>query len=468
MPIDVGSILIDSYPIEVLKELSVKQAINEHATLKLQATLKSDIKDKPIYEAKENQLVTVQSRKEGTEGEIIFTGIVEFVQIRQFHSVYEIELIAKSSTILLDRQYRSRSFQNKAMKYIDVVKFCLKNYGKTDVICTAGQTKKTEQFILQYEETDWAFFKRLASHHHVGLVPEIQQAGIKFTFGLPKGGKKVLEETKYVLKKNLTDFMKFKLNEDDTIMDLDSFIYEIDTDECFRIGDEVTFQGHTFVVSSIETFLYQANIVNRIQLRTKKGCYQPKQYHEKIIGLSIQGTVIEVKKDEVKLHLCIDPDQPVKIAHPLKYATPYTAEGQSGWYFMPELGDTVLAYFPTRDEKDVFALHSLRTKNSGSDKTTDPDIKYLRTKYGKEIKFAKDEIVITCVDHEMYIKLNETSGIEIFSTKPIQVNSHENISIQSDKKINITAKDEIKLNAKMSLIQLSDDVLIQGKEVKHN
>ena len=40
---------------------------------------------------------------------------------------------------------------------------------------------------------------------------------------------------------------------------------------------------------------------------------------------------------------------------------------------------------------------------------------------------------------------------------------YENISIQSDKKINITAKDEIKLNAKMSLIQLSDDVLIQVK-----
>ena len=72
-----------------------------------------------------------------------------------------------------------------------------------------------------------------------------------------------------------------------------------------------------------------------------------------------------------------------------------------------------------------------------------------------------------CRSRNVY-QFNETSGIEIFSTKPIQVNSHENISIQSDKKISITAKDEIKLNAKMSLIQLSDDVLIQGKEVKHN
>ena len=463
MIIDVGSILIDSYPIEVLKEFHMKQEINEHATLKLKAILKSGIEDQPIYETKENRPITVQSSKK--EIGVIFTGIVEFIAIQQFQSVYEIELVAKSSTILLDRTYKSRSFQDPSMKYMEVVKSCLKTYEQADVICTIGQEKKIGQFLLQYEETDWTFFKRLASHQNVGLIPEIQQTGIKFTFGLPKGKRKELKEQSYLLKKNITDFMKFKMNEDATVTELDGLIYEVDTDESFNIGDEVIFQDHAFIVSSIETFLQQAHLIHRIQLRTKKGCNHPKQYNEKIIGLSIQGSVINVTKDEVKLHLCIDDNQSSNTAYALKYATPYAADGQGGWYFMPEQGDTVLAYFPTKDEKDVFALHSLRTKNSGGN---NPDIKYVRTKDGKEIKFSPGEILITCVDNEMYIKLNEKTGIEIFSTKPIQLNSEENITIESDKKVNITARDEIKLNAKLSLIQLSDDVTIQGKEVKHN
>lgn len=59
---------------------------------------------------------------------------------------------------------------------------------------------------------------------------------------------------------------------------------------------------------------------------------------------------------------------------------------------MPELEDTVCAYFPTKDEGEGIAFSSIRTKDLGSDKLSDTGIKYLRTKYGKELKFAPGEL----------------------------------------------------------------------------
>lgn len=467
--IHAGEIIIEPYKLDSIKELVIEHEINEHATLKLKGILKSDQKDQPIYDTTEKKCTIVVKTTNPKVG-ILFIGIVEIAKVLAMRSVYQIEIEAKSFTVEMDRKYISRSFQDVQMKYVDIIKNVMKDYQHSDVIDNVTQGKKTEQFVLQYEETDWQFIKRLASHHRTCLVPEIRSDGVKFTIGLPNGDKRKLDESNgYTVLKDVADYLKFKANEDPNCMDLDKLCYEVLTDlAIFRVGDHVTLKGKPFVIIGVSNQLSESQLLSHLKLTSKKGYAQPKLYNEKIIGLSIQGTVIEVKKDEVKLHLCIDKGQSPKHAFPLKYATVYSASGQSGWYFMPELKDTVLAYFPTRDEKDVFASHSLRTKPTESDKISNPDIKYLRTKYGKELKFAPDEIVITCIDEEMYIKMNEKTGIEIFSTKPIQFHSQKDVSIKSDKKINIAAKEELNLSCKSSLIKMDGEVLIQGKEVKHN
>ncbi len=51
---------------------------------------------------------------------------------------------------------------------------------------TVSNYAKLESFVLQYEETDWAFLKRLASRFGSVLVPEVTAASPKVFFGVPE------------------------------------------------------------------------------------------------------------------------------------------------------------------------------------------------------------------------------------------------------------------------------------------
>ena len=153
-------------------------------------------------------------------------------------------------------------------------------------------------------------------------------------------------------------------------------------------------------------------------LTTKKGLSQNTLYNNQLIGLSLQGKVIDVSRDNVRVHLEIDDGQNKDESWWFHYSSVYTAEGNSGWYCMPELNDHVRIYFSDNKEENGMAISSVR-KNSragGNNKVDNPDVKCFRTKSGKELMFSPEEILITASDGDVFIRLSESDGIEIYSS----------------------------------------------------
>ena len=141
---------------------------------------------------------------------------------------------------------------------------------------------------------------------------------------------------------------------------------------------------------------------------------------------------------------------------------------------MPEVGDTVLIHFPTKDEAEAFAMNSLRTAGEGEGDTS---VKYLRTADGKEIRFTSEGITIACSNYSnektgekniIYIDLKDSGGITITSTKPININTDSELKIDSKKKITISAEEQIAMKCKTSQIMLNEMVDISGKIVRIN
>jgi len=200
-------------------------------------------------------------------------------------------------------------------------------------------------------------------------------------------------------------------------------------------------------------------------------------YNDYIIGLSLKGKVLERIQDNIKVKLEIDKEQSTETAWLFPYTTMYTAEGNSGLYWMPEVDDTVLIYFPTKEEADAVGVNSKREHIKSGDKISNPDIKYLRTKYGKELKFDENEILITCVngkneetgkDHVVYIRISDENGIELISTQPISISSEAGITMNSEKQIKIISREQIKMKCKTSQILVDTQVEIDGLDVKIN
>ena len=128
---------------------------------------------------------------------------------------------------------------------------------------------------------------------------------------------------------------------------------------------------------------------------------------------------------------------------------------------MPEVGDTVFIYFPNNREENAVSVNSIR-ENGGVDS---PEVKVFRTPNGKELRFSPNEILITCVDDSIFMRLDEGSGIELISSQPININSQSNISMEASKKVNIAADNEIFMTCKSSSMRLHNTVEIKSTNV---
>ncbi|WP_230199402.1 hypothetical protein [Bacillus ndiopicus] len=324
---------------------------------------------------------------------------------------------------------------------------------------------------MQYAETDWQFLKRLASRFNTGLVPAATFAQPKFHFGIPIGkaqGK--LEDYHYTVRKRLADYLRYTENGNDGMEEHDFLYYEVETDKVLALGDTVSFNKQTLYIRAASTTMKDGLLKHVYTLATKNGMKQPELFNDNVVGLSLEGKVLEVAKDHIKVHLEIDEKQDKGKAHWFLYSTPYTAEGHSGWYAMPEINDFVHVYFPTQREEAGVASNSIRKnrETSATNKLDDPSTKYYRTAFGKEIKMSPDEIVITALDGSVFIRLNEANGIELYSKGAIQLISQADISINASKKILVSAEEEISLKCKESSVKMDGNVQIFGKEVKAN
>jgi uncharacterized protein (DUF2345 family) len=233
------------------------------------------------------------------------------------------------------------------------------------------------------------------------------------------------------------------------------------------VGEKVRLNNKDLFVLHALMSLEEAVITCTYTLTSKNAITAPKTYNPNITGLALAGTVQVVENDDVKLDL--DKDYKPGTNQFFKYATDYSPESHTGWYVMPEVGDTVFLVFPTEDEQDAHASSSMR--RSGTSRTANPAVKFLRTPYGKEAKLDEKEVLLTAKDDETYIKINEDTGIEIYTLQPINVFSDEtmevtstedmsitsigDMSISSEANMTISAKDSIEVNCGENIIKIT-------------
>lgn len=454
-----------------IQELTLTKKMNEHATLRFTGIVPEEVRDKYVEMTEANSAIEVNQLDHSGSPIPLFKGVILTIKVRAVREIYYIEVEAASSTYQLDIKKKSRSYQDKEMTYSSLFRLMSPSYPGLDIIDEATKGGKLDKFTMQYRETDWQFLKRLASRFNTGLVPASTFDKPKFHFGVPEGNAKgKLEDYHYTTRKKLADYLLYIENGNDGMQENDFLYYEVETDKVLTIGDHVTFNGITLYVCEAYTSMKDGLLKHIYTLSSKNGMNKSGIFNQNISGLSIEGKVLEVAKDHIKVHLNIDEKQDKEKAHWFLYSTVYTAEGHSGWYCMPEINDYVHVYFPTHKEEEGISSSSIRKNldSTATNKLDDPSIKYYRTAFGKEIKMSPTEIVITAQDGDIFIRLNEESGIEIFSKKEIKLISEADISVNASKKILLSAEEEISLKCKESKITMDGSVQIFGKEVKAN
>ena len=438
--IDVGGIKVSPFEFDSILEMRIEKKLNEHETLYVCGIVKEDQQLSPVTDMEAGTRIVCENG-----GQAYFKGVLQSVKIKRRDNLHYLEVSAISNTVLLDTVKYKRSFQDNSQTYKSIVETVIKDNGAS-AIFNAPETT-VENIILQYDETDWEFAKRLASHTRDVLIPVVGDEPSFYFGATDKGGAK-LETNNFDISK---EFVRIQ-SEGGTQKIEEILICVVETDEFIcELGEGLTLNGTDYFVRKVSIAYVNSVLTITYTLSDKTAISTHKYYNPAIIGLVLDGTVLEVENDKLKLHLVIDDEQDVGLAHLFKYATGYSMESHTGWYVMPEVGDTVQLLFPTEDEKYAYAASSVRRDDT--ERTEDHLVKYLRTSFGKEIKFDKNEILISALDDVTYIRVNEdeNKGIEIITPHPILVRSDSTMNIESKDDMTVTTEKNLFIQAKDSI-----------------
>ncbi|WP_166241091.1 contractile injection system protein, VgrG/Pvc8 family [Paenibacillus turpanensis] len=465
------NIKISPYQLSHLQKLTITQAVNEHARLRLTGIVPEEQKDSYVAATEAGTSIQVSQTAEDGSETVLFHGKVLHIEVKAVRDIYYLEVEAVSPTYDMDLKLHSRSFQNKGMAFSALLQQVMSAYGGSDGVDLASGGASIGGFTIQYQETDWQFLMRMASRYQAGLLPSASQGTAKLTVGVSEGDDRgQLENFHYRASKRIADYRIAAQNGGYDVDENDFIDYEVETYQALELGSRITFKGRSLFVREAYTEMADGLLKHRYRFCSKKGLVSRRLYNEKLIGASVSGRVIAVSRDQVQIHLDIDKSQSKQEACWFPYSSVYTAEGNSGWYCMPEIGDVVRLYFPGRKEEEGIAISSVRqdSEEGETNKLGNPDIKYFRTASGKELMMSPSEIVITGKDGEVFIRLNDSDGIEIFSKKEIKLISKEDITMNSEKKIVISAKEEISMSCKESNLKMDGSTILSGQETKTN
>ncbi|RRJ65558.1 hypothetical protein EHV15_23540 [Paenibacillus oralis] len=487
--ITLSQIEIMPYQLIHLHELKVVKAANDHARLVFTGTVDENLRDYYMKASDEETQVKVFVKDGEGSRHALFRGIALDVKVKMVNGINYMTVEAISHTYQLDMKRRKRSFQNPRITYTELIKSIVEEYGReADVMDMASGGKVIGTLVMQYDETDWEFLKRLASHFYSPLIPAVGYGVPKLYFGMPMGlSKGELQVHNYKAVKRVSAYQTAAENRIPGVRNEDFLQYEVEADKLMEPGHEVMFQGRQWLVAEAVSELRQGLLKHSYRLSPRSGLRPIKMYNRAIIGASIHGKVLAVRKDKVQVKLDMDEQVDPATDFWFPYSTIYASEGQTGWYCMPEVGDQLRIYFPSYKEEEGYAISSVKRTNpvaaaakgqtsavaaapephnsaAGEDVMADPAVKTLQTKYGKKIVLAPDKIVIS--SGGMSITVSDSEGITIKSDKDISITAGGEL-VLSSQMLQLSA-DKIELSGKGSTLSLEEEILLSGSEIKMN
>lgn len=467
---------VSPYEFEYIKEMKIVNDINNHAVLKISGVIDDAMKDSYILTTDEDTKIQVYYQKEDKSNPI-FNGVVTNIKIDVVEEVYIMTIEAKSFTYKLDIFKVKKDFQNINMTTHQLINEVMKSYPSA-VYDINIPNEPIGQFILQYNETDYEFLKRIMSKYHQSIICDIENENIHFFLGTPdipvNPKTKILN---YKVYKDIREYDDVKNNDTSDVSETDFITYKIRTQEILNTGENFSFKGQQFYIKKSTYMVDEGKLENIYELRPKGGLRSKRLYNKNLIGISITGNILEVKRDRVKAALEINPEIDSSTAYWFPYATVAASPDGGGWYCMPEVGERIRMNCPSKDESEAFVINAIDTHESSGgggtseDRMSNPDNKSLQTAAGQEVKFTPNGANISCSGGQASVNLNKDGTVEIVGQKNVNIACAQSLSIRAEKEFTVSAQKSIDMLCEAGgnlVMSEGDEILVSGTRTLNN
>ena len=193
------------------------------------------------------------------------------------------DIQAVSGTILLDQKKSNRVFQKKVQTYMGIASTVTADTEHSACILP-GSDMRTGGTLIQYQETDWRFLKRMASQLGLPLVPDTSYYYPRFYLGLPEGEKRELGE---IISCDLCFDGRYYAVSGKCLVDREDFIcYDVVTRTSLSLGDRVTYEGRELLVSRKKTELAGGEVIFTYRLAGNSYTWVPWEDNPDYTGMS--------------------------------------------------------------------------------------------------------------------------------------------------------------------------------------
>lgn len=443
-PITHFNVKVEGVSFRRLLALEIRHSVNEHGIAVVTVETEEEIAKEYLNRADEKTSVQILTTAAG-QPKILFYGVISNAGIEKVNEYVLLKLVLTSASILTDMQKKNKSYQNTAKTYEAIMTQAVDGNAVIDMQVT---DKAIGNMIVQCNETDWEFCKRMASRLEAPIITSINEQIPTITVGVPQRGKTY--DLNAVESKVQLDGMQ--LND---MMAEDTLGTNIKTTQYMFLGDMVRYGVGGERVKGVYATLASGMLVTTVCVGRETSFKQPVIVNNQIAGKMYTGRVEGVQGDMVQVHLTdIDREFDGESTVWLPYSTAYSSGDGSGFYCMPAEGDMVRVFFPGSNEGEAFAASSVSV-NVGEEVTD----KQWTGPNGKQILLTKEGIYITtnANENKIFIDLTDEDGITIKSNKNINICAKNNLSLISNNNISLTAENDIMISSAESFIDIKPE-----------
>lgn len=431
---EIGKLQLKGIEVNAIESVELTAEWNQHACLNVKCLVEKEHVDSYASLGGQKEKVTLMH-----EDTRLFSGIVTAASCKVEKGKAILMLDVTDSTWQLDRKKKSRSFQDVSKTFQEVAE-------KIHSCIFHCENKVTGKLILQYQETDWEFLKRLASKCNTMIYADMTSEHMALYFGV-NGQKKAI-------KPELYDCIRERNLEKNTY----ACIFE--SPDFINIGDVVELDGRKLVVDQMQMNAKKAQLVGTYHAMPAEDCMYPVIYCPDMAGAALQGTVIESQKDKVKVHLAIDEGKESADVYLFPFSAMQASSDGSGWYYMPEVGDCVKVCIPAWEEKGAFAVSAVSTYDGAADAQDmmgDTSVKYMRNLTGKQIQLTPGGIAADGGGQASGLQMGTDGTIAFTGKQAVTMKSSESITIVAMGDLNIHADETIDIKAETTGELVFDD-----------
>ena len=413
---------ISSFAMEKILDFQTWEEPGEHARGNFRLLLSENGTDINSMNA------PIQLLGQGNTAGALFSGYPEKVEIKEERGYRIADIQAVSGTILLDQKKSNRVFQKKVQTYMGIASAVTADTEHSACILP-GSDMRTGGTLIQYQETDWRFLKRMASQLGLPLVPDTSYYYPRFYLGLPEGEKRELGE---IISCDLCFDGRYYAVSGKCLVDREDFIcYDVVTRTSLSLGDRVTYEGRELLVSRKKTELAGGEVIFTYRLAGNSYTWVPWEDNPDYTGMSFVGSIVGTQGEQVEVAFDIDKTAAGGNRYGFAPAT------GNLMYCMPQKGTKTSLYIGNGDEAQGIATGCIRTNGSTCEGTGSPEKKSFRSEHGKGMDLYPQRMGLDggetgkiTFEDETGTTIESNGGLVLMAKEGIRLESMTGIAMQ--------------------------------------